>query len=296
MLSKSLIQCSLDGRGCVPSLLFDLRPTYGGGNEDNGNLLQKFPHTQCCTQFPRPCSRPPLTQASTSDSWTLTSKSGSVSAPPGSWCTQVSVCALQESVPPVLCKFWQFYGGVNGDLLQEGLCRTQVYCMQQSPYPCSSSLLTCTSAGDTLTQSCLSLIGVSWFWCTQDLFKPSQHLWQVWGLILNVISSLLPTCLLINYIFCSQRWRSSTQSAKTRLGADSGSDRELLTAKFRLKLQKVGKTTRPFRDDLHQILYDFTVVVRNRFKGFDPIDRVPENYGWKFMTLYRRQGSRPSPR
>ena len=66
------------------------------------------------------------------------------------------------------------------------------------------------------------------------------------------------------------------QSAKTRLGADCGSDHEFLIAKFRLKLKKVGKATRPFRYDLNQIPYDYTVEVRNRFKGLDPIDRVPE--------------------
>uniref|UniRef100_A0A8C0A9G9 Endonuclease/exonuclease/phosphatase domain-containing protein n=1 Tax=Bos mutus grunniens TaxID=30521 RepID=A0A8C0A9G9_BOSMU len=80
----------------------------------------------------------------------------------------------------------------------------------------------------------------------------------------------------INYIVCSQRWRSSIQSAKTRPGADCGSDHELLIAKFRLKLKKVGKTTRPFRYDLNQIPYDYTVEVRNRFKGLDLIDRVPD--------------------
>ena len=81
------------------------------------------------------------------------------------------------------------------------------------------------------------------------------------------------------------------QSAKTRPGADCGSDHELLIAKFRLKLKKVGKTTRPFRYDLNQIPYDHTVEVRNRFKGLDLVDRVPD----RFVTLYRRQGSRPSP-
>ena len=75
---------------------------------------------------------------------------------------------------------------------------------------------------------------------------------------------------------CSQRWRRSIQSAKTRPGADCGSDHECLIAKFRLKLKKVGKTTRLFRDDLNQILYDYTVEVRNRFKGLDLIDRVPD--------------------
>ena len=80
---------------------------------------------------------------------------------------------------------------------------------------------------------------------------------------------------IIDYILCSQRWRSSIQSAKTRLGTDCGSDHEILTAKFRLKM-KVGKTTRPFRHDLNQIPYDYTVEVRNRFKGLDLIDRVPD--------------------
>ena len=70
--------------------------------------------------------------------------------------------------------------------------------------------------------------------------------------------------------------RSSIQSAKTRPGADCGLDIELLIAKFRLKLKKVGKTTRPFRYDLNQIRYDYTVEVTNRFKGLDLIDRVPE--------------------
>ena len=64
--------------------------------------------------------------------------------------------------------------------------------------------------------------------------------------------------------------------SKTRLGAYCGSDHELLIAKFRLKLKKVGKTTRPFRYDLNQISYDYTVVVRNRSKGLDLIYRVPE--------------------
>ena len=80
----------------------------------------------------------------------------------------------------------------------------------------------------------------------------------------------------IDYILCSQRWRSSIQSAKTRLAADCGSDHELLIAKFRLKLKKVGKTARPFRYDLNQIPYDYTVEVRNRFKDLDLIDRVPD--------------------
>ena len=79
MFSKSLIQFSVDGWGCAPSLLFDLRPNYGGGNEENGNYLQKLLCMHCYTQCPQPCSRTLLIHASVRDSWTLTGKSGSVS-------------------------------------------------------------------------------------------------------------------------------------------------------------------------------------------------------------------------
>ena len=75
---------------------------------------------------------------------------------------------------------------------------------------------------------------------------------------------------------------------KTRPGADCGSDHELLIAKFRLKLKKVGNTIRPFRFDLSQIPYSYTVEVTNRFKGLDLIECL-KNYGWRFVTLYRRQ-------
>ena len=80
----------------------------------------------------------------------------------------------------------------------------------------------------------------------------------------------------IDYILCSQRWRISIQSAKLRLGADCGPDHEHLIVKFRLKWKKVGKTIRPFRYDLNQIPYDYTVVVRNRYKGLDLLERVPD--------------------
>ena len=89
-------------------------------------------------------------------------------------------------------------------------------------------------------------------------------------------------------VFCSQRWRASVQSAKTRLGSDCGSDHELLIAKFRLKLKKVGETTTPFMYDLNQIPYNYIVEVTNRFKGLDLIDCL-KNYGRRFVTLYRRQ-------
>ena len=80
----------------------------------------------------------------------------------------------------------------------------------------------------------------------------------------------------IDYILCSQRRRSSIQLSKTRLGADCGSDHEHLIAKFRFKLKKVLKTTRPFKYDLNQIPYDYTEEVTNRFKGLNLIHRVPE--------------------
>ena len=81
----------------------------------------------------------------------------------------------------------------------------------------------------------------------------------------------------------------------TRPGADCGSDHEFLTAKFRLKLKKIKKTTRPFRHDLNKIYYNYAVEVRNRFKGLDLIECV-KNYGRMLGTLYRRKGSKPSPR
>ena len=79
--------------------------------------------------------------------------------------------------------------------------------------------------------------------------------------------------------------RSSIQSAKTRQGADCGSDHELPITKFRLKLKKVEKTTRPFRYDLNQIPYDYTVDVTNRSKGLDLIECL-KNYGQRFVILY----------
>ena len=112
---------------------------------------------------------------------------------PVSWCTQGFFYTLQESVSLVLCKFWQLYGGVNGDLLQDGLCHTQVYCTQ-SPCPCGSTLLTHTTEGDAQTQFCLSVCGVSGSWCAQGLFEASEHLWWEWGLTLNVNSPLLLSC------------------------------------------------------------------------------------------------------
>ena len=107
---------------------------------------------------------------------------------------------------------------------------------------------------------------------------------------------MVSTEIKIDYILCSQRWRSSIQSAKTRLGADCGSDDEHLIAKFRLKLQKVGKTTRPFRYDLNQIPYDYTVEVRNRFKGLDLIDSVPDELWNEVPDIVQETGIKTIPK
>ena len=94
----------------------------------------------------------------------------------------------------------------------------------------------------------------------------------------------------IDYIVCSQRWRSSRQSAKTRPGADCDSDHELLIAKFRLKLKKMGETTRPFRNDLNQIPYNCIVEVINRFKGLDLIVRVPDELWMEVCDIVQETG------
>ena len=101
----------------------------------------------------------------------------------------------------------------------------------------------------------------------------------------------------IDYILCSERWRGSIQSTKTRPGADCGSDHELLIVKFRLKLKKVGKTktTRPFRYYLNQIPYDYTVEVRNRFKGLGLIDRVSDELWNEVRDIVQETGIKTIP-
>ena len=96
-------------------------------------------------------------------------------------------------------------------------------------------------------------------------------------------------------MLCSHRWRSSIHSAKTRPGADCGSDHELLIAKFRLKLKKVGITTKAFRYDLNQIPYDYMVEVRNRFKGLDLIDRGPDEPWMEVWDTAQETGIKTLP-
>ena len=104
---------------------------------------------------------------------------------PGSWCTQGLVCALQESVSPDLYKFWQLSGGVNGDLLQEGLCHTQLCCTQSHCWPVPLQETPSYSKG----RSCSVSVGSPGV--HKVLFEPSEYLWWVWGLIVNVILPLL---------------------------------------------------------------------------------------------------------
>ena len=99
-----------------------------------------------------------------------------------------------------------------------------------------------------------------------------------------------------DYILCSQRWRNSIQSAKTKLGADCSSDHELLIAKFRLKLKKVEKATRPFRYDLNQTPYCYTVEVRNSFKGLDLIDRLLDELWTEVHDIVQKTGIKIIPK
>ena len=118
---------------------------------------------------------------------------GSLLLSPGSWCTQSFVCALQESVSPVLCKFWQLYCGVNGNHLPRGLMQYPGL-LYPKPLPLRQStadLYLCRRHSNTVLSQ--SLWGL-WVLVAQGLFEPSERLWQVWGLILNVTLPLLPSC------------------------------------------------------------------------------------------------------
>ena len=99
----------------------------------------------------------------------------------------------------------------------------------------------------------------------------------------------------IDYILCSHKWRSSVQPSKTRPEADYGTDHELLIAKFRLEFKKVGKITRPFKYDLNQIAYDYTVEVTNRFKGLYLIHRVPEKLWTEVCDIVQEAGIKTIP-
>ena len=147
-LTEGEIGSFSDGQGHVPSLVFDPGPNYGGGNEDNSDLLQQVPW-HCYIRCPQPGNRPPPGRH-----WRLPDTYGQAWVSLlWSHCSLLLVhtrfCLCTPRVCfPVLCKFWWVYGGVNGYLLQEGLCHTQSCCTQS---PCGSPLLTHTSSGDTQT-------------------------------------------------------------------------------------------------------------------------------------------------
>ena len=195
VLSKSLIQFSVDGWSCISSLLF----TWDEIMVEVLKVMVTFSkRSHACTATlttPNPAAghhRPTPPLQTSGHTWASLGQSlvGSLLLAPESWCTQVSVYAFQESIFPVLCKFWQLHGGINGNLLQEGLCHTQV-CCTQSPCTCGSPLLTHNSTADAQMPFCLC--GVSGSWCVEGLFEFYEHLWWEWGLILNTNSPLLPS-------------------------------------------------------------------------------------------------------
>ena len=122
------------------------------------------------------------------------------------------------------------------------------------------------------------------------LYQPSKRQLYTWTLPDGQYQNQ------IDYVLCSQRWRSSIQSAKTRPEADCGSDHELPVEKFRFKLKKVGKTTRPFRYDLNQIPYNYTAEVTSRFKGLNLIDRVPEELWTEVCNIVQEAVTKTIPK
>ena len=120
-------------------------------------------------------ANPRLCQRLSGHTWAIPGQPlvGSLLLSPGSWCVQGFVCALQESVSPVLCKFWQLYGGVNVDLLLEGLCHTQV-CCTQNPAPVAGHCCP-VPLQETQTQFWLSLCGDYGSWCAQDFVCALQE-------------------------------------------------------------------------------------------------------------------------
>ena len=168
MLSKSLIQFSFDGHVCGPSLLSDLKPNYSGGNEDNGNLLQKAPCTHCYTQCPNPAAghhrpTPPLETPGHPQASPGQSPVGSLLLSPATLCTRFC-CALQETISQSCVSSSSSMVGLMVTSSKRAYAipksaspsHTHV-CFTQSPCPCDSPLLTYTSTGDTQTQFCLSL-------------------------------------------------------------------------------------------------------------------------------------------
>ena len=172
MLSKSLIQFSVNGWSCVPSLPFTWGQTMVEVMKIMVISLKRFQPCTATVHAPNPVAghhQPtPLPEIPGHPKANLLWGHCSFLVNKFLFCPP-------RVYFPVLCKFWQLYGGVNGDLLQQGLCHTQNCCTQR-PCPCSRPLLTRTSTGDAQTQFWLSLCGVPGSWCAQGLFEPSECL------------------------------------------------------------------------------------------------------------------------
>ena len=178
-LCSSLIQFSVDGRGCVPSLLFDLRPNYGGVHEDNGDLLQKVQCRHCHTQCPRLCSRPPTPPLETpghSRASLGQSLVGSLLLSPGSWCTQAFVCA--KSLFP------QSYVRFGGSMVWlMATSSNKAYAISRSAAPRTPAAGYCwpVPPEETLKHSKTGLAQFLWgllLW-HKVFFEPLKCLWQV---------------------------------------------------------------------------------------------------------------------
>ena len=195
MLSKSLFQFSVDGRVCVPSLLFDLRSIYGGGKEDNGHLLQKFPCMNCHIQFLRPCSRPLSSHSFIRNSWTLTGKSEPVScvvAAPFLWVLVHRILFLSsKSLFPQSCVS---SGGSVVELMVASFKRD--YDTPRSAAPRAPTPLAGHYSPLPLQETLKHWSGsvsVGSPGACNILFEFFEQLWWVWGLILSMISSPLPS-------------------------------------------------------------------------------------------------------
>ena len=174
-------------------------------------MLTSFKRSCACTatlSTPKPASghhwpTPPPVTLGHSRASLGQSLVGSLLFSPGSWCKQGFVCALQESVSPALCHFWWLYGGVNGNLLQESLCHTQV-CCTQSPCPCGRPLLTHTSRGDTQTFKGRTDSVSGFSWGTQGF------VWALWASLAGMGSeskcNFAPPTILLGLLLCPWMW------------------------------------------------------------------------------------------
>ena len=208
MLGKSLNQFSVDGWGCVLSLLFDLKPNYGGGNEENGDLLQKVPWTHCHTQYPRPCSRASLTHAFTRDSCTLTGKSGSVSCGVTVPFSCVLVCTgMFVSSTSLFPQSHVSFGDSMVVLMVTSSKRayaTTRSAASRAPAPVQATAdpNLCRKHSNTQRQVWLSLCGVSW--CTQGF------VWALWaslaGMGFDSKCDCAPPTILLGLLLCPWTW------------------------------------------------------------------------------------------